>query len=165
MEILSLETTEEEYVAGSFQQGQGVDRRAPREHSAHRAWRLHRREGVTTRPSRAKVYRDFDLSIRHHLQRTEGRMASQQVADVEVRRPAPRSNRDSRSWINETKPSFLTTEFYAMIAGIMGVLIAAQQADNLDAPLAWTLAAAIAIGYILSRGLAKSGSAYRDHND
>jgi uncharacterized membrane protein len=57
----------------------------------------------------------------------------------------------------------LTTEFYAMIAGIVGVLVAAQQADNLDAPLAWTLAAAIAVGYILSRGIAKAGSAYRDH--
>ena len=64
----------------------------------------------------------------------------------------------------ETKPSFLTTEFYAMIAGILGVLIAAQQADNFDAPLAWTLAAAIAIGYMLSRGIAKAGSAYRDHD-
>ena len=64
----------------------------------------------------------------------------------------------------ETKPSFLTTEFYAMIAGIVGVLIAAQQADNLDAPLAWTLAAAIAIGYMLSRGIAKAGSAHRDHD-
>ena len=30
--------------------------------------------------------------------------------------------------------------------------------------LAWTLAAAIAIGYILSRGIAKAGSAYRDHD-
>ena len=50
-----------------------------------------------------------------------------------------------------------------MIAGIVGVLVAAQQADNLDAPLAWTLAAAIAVGYILSRGIAKAGSAYRDH--
>ena len=64
----------------------------------------------------------------------------------------------------ETKPSFLTTEFYAMVAGIVAVLVAAQQADNLDAPLAWTLAAAIAIGYILSRGIAKAGSAYRDHD-
>ena len=51
-----------------------------------------------------------------------------------------------------------------MIAGIVAVLVAAQQADNLDAPLAWTLAAAIAIGYILSRGIAKAGSAYRDHD-
>lgn len=72
--------------------------------------------------------------------------------------------RDRHTTPTETKPSFLTTEFYAMIAGIVAVLVAAQQADNLDAPLAWTLAAAIAIGYILSRGIAKAGSAYRDHD-
>jgi hypothetical protein len=92
-------------------------------------------------------------------------MSSQGIASQDAQRTDSRSYRDSRSWINETKPSFLTTEFYAMIAGIVGVLIAAQQADNFGAPLAWTLAAAIAIGYIVSRGLAKSGSAYRDHND
>ncbi|MDF2752794.1 MAG: hypothetical protein K0S82_1177 [Gaiellaceae bacterium] len=91
-------------------------------------------------------------------------MSSQPVAadhDVDRTRSTPRVRPLTPT---ETKPSFLTTEFYAMIAGIVGVLIAAQQADNLDAPLAWTLAAAIAIGYILSRGIAKAGSAYRDHD-
>jgi hypothetical protein len=69
--------------------------------------------------------------------------------------------RDRHTTPTEKKPSFLTTECYAMIAGIVAVLVAAQQADNLDAPLAWTLAAAIAIGYILSRGIAKASSAPR----
>src|SRR3712207_8830295 len=32
----------------------------------------------------------------------------------------------------ETKPSFLTTEFYAFVATVAAVLIAAAQADNLD---------------------------------
>jgi hypothetical protein len=92
-------------------------------------------------------------------------MSSQSVTterDVDRTRSTPRVRHTTPT---ETKPSFLTTEFYAMIAGIVGVLVAAQQADNLDAPLAWTLAAAIAIGYILSRGIAKAGSAYRDHDD
>jgi hypothetical protein len=66
---------------------------------------------------------------------------------------------------NETKPSFLTTEFYAMIGVIAAILIAAAQADNFDAPRAWTLVAAVAIGYMVSRGLAKVGSAHRDHDD
>ena len=66
---------------------------------------------------------------------------------------------------NETKPSFLTTEFYAMIGVIAAILIAASSADNLDAPLAWTLVAAVAIGYMISRGLAKVGSAYRNRDD
>jgi hypothetical protein len=63
---------------------------------------------------------------------------------------------------DETKPSFLTTEFYAMIGVIAAILVAAAQADNFDAPRAWTLVAAVAIGYMVSRGLAKSGSAHRD---
>ena len=64
----------------------------------------------------------------------------------------------------ETKPSFLTTEFYAMIGVIAAILVAAAQADNFDAPRAWTLVAAVAIGYMVSRGLAKSGSDYRDRD-
>ena len=62
----------------------------------------------------------------------------------------------------ETKVSFLTTEFWAMVGVIAALLVAAQQADNFDAPRAWTLVAAVAIGYMISRGLAKSGSDHRD---
>jgi hypothetical protein len=65
----------------------------------------------------------------------------------------------------ETKPSFITTEFWAMAGVIAAILVAAQQADNFDAPRAWTLVAAVAIGYMLSRGLAKSGSAHRDRDE
>jgi hypothetical protein len=43
------ETDEEEQVAGSYRQGQDVDCRASREHSAHRPWRLLRRQVVTPR--------------------------------------------------------------------------------------------------------------------
>jgi hypothetical protein len=65
---------------------------------------------------------------------------------------------------DETKPSFLTTEFYAMVGVIAAILVAAAQADNFGAPRAWTLVAAVAIGYMVSRGLAKAGSAYRDRD-
>ena len=75
-----------------------------------------------------------------------------------VRRETGRVMRD------ETKPSFLTTELYAFVATVAAILIAAAQADNFDAPRAWTLVAAVAIGYLVSRGLAKSGSAYRDRD-
>jgi hypothetical protein len=74
------------------------------------------------------------------------------------------SPRTSRVMRDETKPSFLTTEFYAMIGSIAAILVAAAQADNFDASRAWTLVAAVAIGYMVSRGLAKSGSAYRDRD-
>ena len=66
---------------------------------------------------------------------------------------------------DETKPSFLTTEFYAMVGSIAAILVAAAQADNFEAPRAWTLVAAVAIGYMISRGLAKSGSAHRDRDN
>jgi hypothetical protein len=65
----------------------------------------------------------------------------------------------------ETKASFLTTEFWAMVGSIAAILVAAAQADNFDAPRAWTLVAAVVIGYMISRGLAKSGSAHRDRDD
>jgi hypothetical protein len=63
----------------------------------------------------------------------------------------------------ETKPSFLTTEFYAMVGVIVAVLIAAKVSDSLDDVRAWTLVSAVAIGYMLSRGLAKSGSTHHIH--
>ena len=65
---------------------------------------------------------------------------------------------------DETKPSFLTTEYYALVGVIAAILGAVAQADNFDAPRAWTLIAAVAIGYMVSRGLAKSGSAHRDRD-
>jgi hypothetical protein len=62
----------------------------------------------------------------------------------------------------ETKPSFKTTEFFAMVGVIGAILIAAAVADNFDASRAWTLVAAVAIGYMVSRGLAKSGSRHTE---
>ena len=59
----------------------------------------------------------------------------------------------------------MTTEFWAMIGGIAAILVAAQLADNFDAPRAWTLVTAVVIGYMISRGLAKSGSAHRDRDN
>ncbi len=66
---------------------------------------------------------------------------------------------------DETKASFLTTEFYAFVVAAVAILVAAAQADNFDAPRAWTLVAAVVIGYMVSRGLAKSGSDHRDRGD
>jgi hypothetical protein len=65
----------------------------------------------------------------------------------------------------ETKVSFLTTEFWAMAASIAAILFAANQAENFGAERAWTLVAAVVVGYMVSRGLAKSGSAHRDRDD
>jgi hypothetical protein len=75
-----------------------------------------------------------------------------------------RETQTTRVTRDETKPSFLTTEFYAFVASVAAILIAAAQADNFDAPRAWTLVAAVTIGYMVSRGLAKAGSAHRDRD-
>jgi hypothetical protein len=58
----------------------------------------------------------------------------------------------------ETKHSTKTSEMYVMLAAVAGVLVAAQYTDDLTARWAWILVSAIAVGYMLSRGLAKSGS-------
>jgi hypothetical protein len=79
-------------------------------------------------------------------------------------RSAANRNVGTRVTREETKPSFLTTELYAFVASVAGILIAVAQADNFEAPRAWTLVAAVAIGYMISRGLAKSGSAHRDRD-
>ena len=89
-------------------------------------------------------------------------MATRDITSDDRRLEASRPSVTRRQ---ETKPSFLTTEFWAMAGVIAAVLVAAQQADNLYAPRAWTLVAAVAIGYMVSRGLAKSGSARRDRED
>lgn len=62
----------------------------------------------------------------------------------------------------ETKPFFLTSEFLALVLAAIGVCIAMATSDLLDAHHGWTLITALAIGYMVSRGLAKSGS--RDPN-
>ena len=69
---------------------------------------------------------------------------------------------DVRSAYTETKGSLLSTEFWAMAGVIAALLVAAQQLDHFSGQEAWTLVAAVAIGYMLSRGLAKAGSGHRE---
>lgn len=73
----------------------------------------------------------------------------------------PVERRIVRPW-DETKPSFKTTELMALVLAVAGVLIASRFDDSLDGRWAWTLVSVLAVGYMLSRGLAKSGSSYRD---
>ena len=70
-----------------------------------------------------------------------------------------------RFGMDETKASFKTTEFWAMVGVIAAILIASAVSDSLDDVRAWTLVAAVAIGYMLSRGLAKSGTKYSGGED
>ena len=66
---------------------------------------------------------------------------------------------------DETKLSLKTTEFWAMAGLIVAILIASAVSDSLDDVRAWTLVAAVGIGYMISRGLAKSGTNYAGGED
>ena len=65
---------------------------------------------------------------------------------------------------DETKPSFKTTELIVLVVAVAGVLLASTMDDSLNTLWTWVLISALAIGYMLSRGLAKSGSQHRETN-
>ena len=66
---------------------------------------------------------------------------------------------------DETKLSLKTTEFWAMLGVIVAILIATAVSHSLNDVRAWTLVAAVAIGYMIGRGLAKSGTKYAGAED
>ena len=61
----------------------------------------------------------------------------------------------------ETRPSFLTSEFIGTVLAIVALGITAGAMDIVDARLTWILTAAMVFGYVVSRGLAKAGTASR----
>jgi hypothetical protein len=60
----------------------------------------------------------------------------------------------------ETKPSFMTTEFWAMIAGLVAIIVIYNAAADASFNLwrAMVVGTAVGVGYLVSRGLAKAGS-------
>lgn len=76
-----------------------------------------------------------------------------------------RTNTPSRRVSTETKSSYKTTELIAYVLGVVGVLVASAMVDASDfgAQEAWFYVTLLTIGYMVSRGLAKSGS--RDFYD
>jgi hypothetical protein len=69
----------------------------------------------------------------------------------------------ARRLATETKASFKTTEFFAYVAVLVGILIAAAVVDQADAgglgaKQAWLYVTILTVGYMVSRGIAKSGS-------
>jgi hypothetical protein len=73
------------------------------------------------------------------------------------------SNHTSRL-STETKAAFTTTEFIAYVVILVAMFIASAVVDNGDdgqgfgADHVWMYATLLTIGYMISRGLAKSGS-------
>jgi hypothetical protein len=78
---------------------------------------------------------------------------------------ATRDRGINRRLSTETKASFKTTELIAYVAAVIGVLAASAVVDATDfgAQTAWFYVTLLTIGYMVSRGLAKSGS--RDYYD
>ena len=77
-----------------------------------------------------------------------------------------RTSRTTRRVSTETKASFKTTELIAYVVAVLGVLIAsavADEASDFGTQEAWFYISLLTIGYMISRGLAKSGS--RDYYD
>jgi hypothetical protein len=73
------------------------------------------------------------------------------------------TERRHRRLSTETKAAFKTTELFAYIAVLIGVLVAAGMVDESNtggfgARQAWLYATVLTVGYMISRGLAKSGS-------
>lgn len=75
-----------------------------------------------------------------------------------------RRNQGTRGRLTtETKEAQRTTELIAYVATVVAVLVAAQYVDQSDAGglgarQAWLYVTILTVGYMISRGLAKSGS-------
>ena len=85
--------------------------------------------------------------------------------DRDVRTRGPRGE--------ETKPSWKTTELAVYLVAVIGVLIASAVTGDLGnedggdvfaADKAWWFITLLTIGYMVSRGLAKSGTRSRDND-
>ena len=73
--------------------------------------------------------------------------------------------RVARRLATETKQAFKTTEFWAMVALVVAILVSAavinggdNGTDEFIARQAWLYVSILGAGYFVSRGLAKSGS-------
>jgi hypothetical protein len=72
--------------------------------------------------------------------------------------PSSWGMRPRRQFPIETKPFFLTSEFVGAILAIAGIAITAAASDSFGAWRAWILITAVVVGYMVSRGIAKSGT-------
>jgi len=70
-----------------------------------------------------------------------------------------------RRLTTETKAAFKTTEFWSFVVVVVGILVSAAAikggdngTDEFIARHAWLYVAIVTAGYLISRGLAKSGS-------
>ena len=68
------------------------------------------------------------------------------------------------AYTSETKPFFLTSEFLLLVLYLGGLAIASGTSTTIDARLFWILATVAVSFYMLSRGIAKSGTRSRAYD-
>jgi hypothetical protein len=96
-----------------------------------------------------------------------GERKGSHMSDLSAQGAAPKVNtreRDADVRSTETKASTKTSEFYVYLAAAAAILIASLIVDGFNATEGWMFFTFLSIGYMISRGLAKSGSRepYRD---
>ena len=89
------------------------------------------------------------------------------MSDLSAQEGAPRvatRERDADVRSTETKNFSKTSEFFVYVIAVAAVLIASLVVDGFNATEGWMFFTFLTIGYMVSRGLAKSGSRepYRD---
>jgi len=96
-------------------------------------------------------------------------MSTINPAHTDTRSATAAGYQTTRRVSTETKSSYKTTELIAYVAAVIGVLVASAVVDASDfgAQEAWFYVTLLTIGYLVSRGLAKSGSRdfYDDNRD
>ena len=92
-------------------------------------------------------------------------MATHSATGADTRRSGGGLGRAASRLATETKQAFKTTEFWAMVALVVAILISAavinggdNGTDEFIARQAWLYVSILGAGYFISRGLAKSGS-------
>jgi hypothetical protein len=90
-------------------------------------------------------------------------MAASSAAPTRSTRDHDRERRVAVTKSTETKAAFKTTELIAYVMAVVGVVIAGavideSNAGGLGAKQVWLYVTILTVGYMVSRGLAKSGS-------
>jgi hypothetical protein len=126
--------------------------------------------GTEEGAAKLAVYQSLHLELQHRgrhqcLQRMKELTLSNLDTTATAHSSAGHAHTRTRRVSTETKASFKTTELVAYVLAVLGVLIAAALVDATDfgAQEAWRYITYLTVGYMISRGLAKSGS--RDFYD
>jgi hypothetical protein len=91
-------------------------------------------------------------------------MATHSASGADSRRSGGALGRATRRLATETKQAFKTTEFWAMVALVVAILIAGNSIESAEggpdifaADKVWLYITILGSAYMISRGLAKSG--------